>query len=252
MAQPLVLAVEGIAGSGKTNFLSTVRNSFLSTKYAIYVVESPLARWQNVVGTNLLKMYHTDPSRYAFCFQSWCLSTRADAFAKHLRRRIDATDYRPIVTFVERTHTSDIECFATALRAKGILAEWEMELLRTQARNMIHTLPPINGIVMMDTPVDVSVQCVNIRGREGETVAITPEFQTDVLANYRTWFRNIDTPRLYVETPPAFHHQPASYDAVVRVLNEVDYFIKRLHAESYCQHTNKCTLSDEESDGNSN
>ena len=254
-APPLILAVEGIVGSGKTSFLSAVRNSFLATKYAIYVVESPLERWQDVEGTNLLKLYHTDPVRHTFSFQSWCLSTRHDSLMTHLRTQIDPADHRPVITFVERACMTDVDCFCATLCARGMLNAWEMELLRTQCRQLTRMLPHPNGVIMMNTPVDISMRCVNIRRREGESLGVTQDFQQDLLESYRKWLRTTHIPRIHVDTVAAFHHQPASYEAVVDVMQEVDDFIRRLHAQAgstvaFIQNAmGYGVLSDDESEG---
>ncbi len=212
-ASPLILAVEGIVGSGKTSFLSAVRNSFLASKYAIFIVESPVVRWQDVEGVNLLKLYHHDPARYAMSFQMWCLNTRVETLAAHMRREIDPTDHRPVVTFVERTCSTDVDCFAQALLARGVMQRWEMELLRVHRRHIERVLPRANGIIMMNTPLDVSMRCIASRGREGEVGGVTRGLQTELAAQYTAWLRSTNVPRIHVDTVAAFHHQPASYPA---------------------------------------
>ncbi len=214
-----------------------------------------MGQWQNVDGTNLLHLYHTDPYRHAFSFQTWCLSTRTDAMLAHLRRRLNHADHRPIITFVEGTQITDVECFAATLHGRGVMSNWEMELLRNHRRQLSRMLPPTNGVIMMNTPVDVCMRCVNIRGRAGEGLRITQEFQGELLDNFSKWLRCTTMPRIHVDTVNAFHHQPAAYEAVESVMHEVDDFIKRLHQQKQSPHEFVRTavgygvLSDDESDG---
>lgn len=64
--RPFTVCVEGNIGSGKTTFLSHFKQ-FDNT----VVLQEPVELWRDVAGTNLLELMYTDPSRYAFLFQSY-------------------------------------------------------------------------------------------------------------------------------------------------------------------------------------
>ena len=236
---PCLFAVEGIVGSGKTNLLATIRQSFLAVRYAIYVVESPVVSWQDVKGVNLLQQFHTDPHRHAFAFLSYCLTTRATALRNHIHRNANLADPRPILTFMEGSLLSDTECWAASLVKQGQLTALEFNILQAHRQAVTSGLPALTGIIMMNTPVSVSMRTVQARGREGEVVGITQRLQHDVQTKYREWLQQLHTPRIHIDFMAAVNQQqPASYEAVVQLLHLVDNFITRCHM----QHASCCPL----------
>lgn len=234
ITNPLVFIVEGIAGAGKTNFLAFIRTSTLALKYAIYVVESPTEKWQNTHGVDLLHLFHLDPQRYSFSFVSWVLSTRSETLRMHMQRCLNVNDTRPIVTFVERSLLTDIECWASTVCEHGMMNAWELEVLRTQCKHLLSTIPAPNGIIMLNTPIDITLRCITTRRRVGEGQTITHQFQQDMQAKYHDWLKSVPYPRIYVDTVATFHQQPASYMAITGVLNTVDDFITRLYTQLAC------------------
>uniref|UniRef100_A0A1I8FEB8 DNK domain-containing protein n=1 Tax=Macrostomum lignano TaxID=282301 RepID=A0A1I8FEB8_9PLAT len=71
------VSVEGNIGSGK----STMLEYFSSVKSAQGIVESipePIDKWCNLAGVNLLERLYTDPKRWFFSFNLYCMLTRLD------------------------------------------------------------------------------------------------------------------------------------------------------------------------------
>ncbi|XP_015439862.1 PREDICTED: deoxynucleoside kinase isoform X1 [Dufourea novaeangliae] len=64
--RPFTVCLEGNIGSGKTTFLSHFKKFKNVT-----VLQEPVELWRNKAGTNLLELMYTDPTRYAFLFQSY-------------------------------------------------------------------------------------------------------------------------------------------------------------------------------------
>ena len=234
MTTPLLFIVEGITGAGKTNFLAFIRTSTLALKYTIYVVESPIDKWQNACGVDLLHLFHMDPRRYGFSFVSWVLTTRAETLCAHMRRCLGVIDTRPIITFMERSLITDVECWANTLCQHGMLTPWELEVLRTQCKHLLSTVPTPNGIIMLTTPIDITLRCISTRRRDGEVKMITPQFQQDMQTKYREWLQSASHARIYIDTVTTFYQQPASYGAITGILHMVDDFIVRLYTQMTC------------------
>src|SRR5713101_366551 len=96
--------LEGNIGAGKSTFLKKI-GEYLD----VQLVFEPHDKWQQVVGTNnILDKFYTDPTRWAYTFQTHTFITRMKALQENSQR-----NYAGAIQVLERSVYSD-RCFAQA------------------------------------------------------------------------------------------------------------------------------------------
>ena len=218
----IVLSLEGCLSAGKSLLLTTLRCSSLVIKYAVFIVEEPVAEWQNVAGENLLELYYTDPARYAFDFQLHCLYTRLQAIRNALTHNI--TDSRPILLILERSWHSDLECFASLHHQQGHINHIEMNLLRQLVSRETASLPSIDGIIMLDVSLQLAMRRLKARGRIGECT-VQPAYLTRLMQEHDKWVNRMPIPYIRVDGSALFQHQPVQHALIDTIVNQIKAFI---------------------------
>ena len=113
--KPYTILVEGNVGSGKSTLLK-----FFSNHPEIDIVFEPVAKWQNVSGTNLLdKMFH-EQKQWSGAFQLYSSLTR---YSNDLKK----TDKK--LRIMERSVYSERYCFLETMRESGGISNAEYNLM---------------------------------------------------------------------------------------------------------------------------
>ena len=114
---PVIIYVEGNIGTGKSTFLKQLDDTTLKTKYNYDVIYEPVDKWQNI---GILEKFYSDPKKYCYLFQSYCLFTRFQ-----LLQNIDQNlNY----IFIERSIFSDKYVFANGCWKLGQLEHIEYDI----------------------------------------------------------------------------------------------------------------------------
>lgn len=221
---PTILSVEGLIGSGKSSLISTLRNSRLALKYALFVVEEPTLLWQNVFGYNLLKLYYENMERFAYTFQSLCLATRFDEFKKYLHQSHNIDD-RPIIIIMERSWESDYYCFSKLHHKNGHIHTVQLEMLKKQMQDGLNAVPTIDGIIMLEVPVSTTMKRISARGRCGEINYVNSTYQEQIRDQYNQWLQTSNIPHIKINGNVAFHTQPASPISVENIVIAIEQFV---------------------------
>ena len=123
----LKVALEGNIAAGKSTFLG-----ILSNEIDITCVPEPVSRWQNIkseggnaTGGNILGMFYSDPTRWAYTFQSYAFLSRLKSQLEYAGTIPDQTDPKPKVVIFERSVLSDKHIFAANCHASGLFSEVE-------------------------------------------------------------------------------------------------------------------------------
>lgn len=240
-----IIVVEGLAGAGKTNFLTFLRSSALAAKYRLYIIESPLEAWQNVDNVDLLHAFHSNPERFAFAFLSFVLTSRVATLQTHVYAHA-GTSTPPTIFFVERCILTDIECWGKTLLANAIITPWEMNILRQTYELLLARMPPVHGCIFLTARVERTLRCIKARRRDAESNILTSRFQLELDTAYRRWLQALTIPSLTIDTI-SLHQQPSSYVSSMHILREIDNFIQRIHEQSMTSSSFN-TLSDDESE----
>ena len=73
---PKIIYVEGNIGTGKTTFL---KNLNVEDNYKIQILFEPVDEW---IKSGMLRKFYSDPEKFSFLFQCYCLFTRFKQFEK--------------------------------------------------------------------------------------------------------------------------------------------------------------------------
>jgi deoxyadenosine/deoxycytidine kinase len=167
--RPIVIAVEGIIGTGKTTLISECLEPLLTERgYKVKIIVEPVHLWKEI-----LPLFYNDPKRWAYHFQTTTFITRVQESIKMWNEFHDTTDIfiteRSILSdtfFVETLHRQ--ENF-TDLEYKDYYNWW----------NLWETIMPFTPdlYVYLTPSMDEIMKRVKIRARPGEE-SVCVEYQT--------------------------------------------------------------------------
>lgn len=145
----MIFTVEGIMGSGKSTFISTLSESLVTRGYKIIVYEE-------FIPSSLNKYLH-NPKRYTFQFQKEIVLNRI----KIIREAIELSSSGNIV-LIDRSTYGDIAFIRDHIR-KGNLSKKQGEIL-------IQEIPHTPGIIYyLDIDDEEVLRRISSRNRPGET-----------------------------------------------------------------------------------
>ncbi|PAA75004.1 hypothetical protein BOX15_Mlig000849g1, partial [Macrostomum lignano] len=175
------VSVEGNIGSGK----STMLEYFSSVKSAQGIVESipePIDKWCNLAGVNLLERLYTDPKRWFFSFNLYCMLTRLDMhrFVTH----------RPVKMLERSVYTARF-CFMTNAVNQGLLNSAEMQVLDCYYRSLLtgqwaeHLR--VDLYVYLRCPPEICFNRVKLRNRSEESAGVTLSLLENLHQLHEQW-----------------------------------------------------------------
>ena len=152
-----IYTIEGNIGAGKTTILKIIGKNFDDVTF----VEEPVSQWQNLGGENLLEKFYQDPERWGFTFEFYSMLSKIKCLMK-------AADSEKNIIIIERSILSN-KIFIDISKEMNKLNDLEYGMLiNTYNFYKQNVYPILNGIIYLNTPVDVCVQRIIQRNREGE------------------------------------------------------------------------------------
>jgi deoxyadenosine/deoxycytidine kinase len=187
MIKPRFISIEGNIGSGKSTLLDKLKKE----NPTWYFVDEPVSRWLNTKEGNksLIELFYGDRPRWSYNFQSFALLTRLQNInAAYLKAKGDGNP-NPIIV-MERSLETDSNIFAKMLHDTGdmldvewtIYNEWFSEF--TKLNNVSE-----RAVIWVDTPVDICVERIYTRGREGED-KIGVDYLASLDKYHKMWLDN--------------------------------------------------------------
>lgn len=157
---PKIIYIEGNIGTGKSTFLKNLDKSELKQRYKYEVIYEPVDEWQQ---EGILEKFYSDPVKYCYLFQSYCLFSRF-----RLLKRIDKRDDLDFV-FIERSIFSDKYVFADGCKKLDQLEDIEYKLYNNWFNHFrgIHTIYHYHIYLRLDP--EICLQRVNKRNRDEES-----------------------------------------------------------------------------------
>ena len=154
----LIISIEGNIGSGKSTFISFLKENFDD----ICFVDEPVQEWTKIVdenNNNLIQNFYKDKKKYGYLFQNFAYITRI----KKLNNAIKNSKKKIIIT--ERSIESDKHLFAEMLYEDGYISklEWNMYL-----EWFDYFKTNIDNIIYIKTSVNNCIERINRRDRSGE------------------------------------------------------------------------------------
>ena len=152
-----IYTIEGNIGAGKTTILKIIGKNFDDVTF----VEEPVSQWQNLGGENLLEKFYQDPERWGFTFEFYSMLSKIKCLMK-------AADSEKNIIIIERSILSN-KIFIDISKEMNKLNDLEYGMLiNTYNFYRQNVYPILNGIIYLNTPVDLCVQRIIQRNREGE------------------------------------------------------------------------------------
>lgn len=196
--QPILISLEGSIGAGKTTIIKELKRLAPSWHF----IDEPVDAWTSLKtesGDNLLELFYRDKHRWSYTFQNCAVLMRMQLISGAINRWKEECVRDPSlaarnVFVTERSIETDFNIFASMLRAQGDLnqIEWDLYL---RWYNMLKNSCSVTGIVYINTPVDVCMERIRIRAREGED-AISREYMEDLDQFHKIWMGKKEHPIL--------------------------------------------------------
>lgn len=151
-----IFTIEGNIGAGKSTLLEILKNYIPNC----YIIPEPVYEWKHVGNTDLLASFYGGPKRWCFTFEIYSMYTMYTKLK-------EAFDLKPEIIFIERSLYSN-KAFHYVAEELGNLNSMEMYILNEFYKMFKKDTPILDGVIYVDTPVDVCLQRISLRGREEE------------------------------------------------------------------------------------
>jgi deoxycitidine kinase len=185
------VSIEGNIGSGKSTLLAKIRAEHPDW----YYVDEPVGRWLETKQNdkNLLELFYEDRPRWAYSFQTFALLTRLQAINNTYQRALADGNPNAII-IMERSLETDSNIFAKMLHdTKEMMdVEWKMYSEWNKEFNKLDKASK-RVVIWVDTPVDICIERIHTRGREGED----------------------KIEKTYLESLDKYHHEWLDYDTTI-------------------------------------
>lgn len=151
-----IFCIEGNIGAGKSTLLNLLEDKVPYCK----IIQEPVSEWKNVGGCDLLSAFYQDPRRWCFTFEFYSMFT----LIKKIQQAIlsDAE-----IIFVERSIYSN-RAFQIISFTLDKLDTKEMVILKEIFEFFKTEYPAFNGVIYLDTNVELCLQRITQRGRKEE------------------------------------------------------------------------------------
>ncbi|XP_011629962.1 deoxynucleoside kinase-like isoform X1 [Pogonomyrmex barbatus] len=200
--RPFTVCVEGNIGSGKTTFLSHFK------KYDnVTVLEEPVELWRDVSGTNLLELMYSEPSRFAFLFQSYVQLTMLQ-----LHTCKTPSPYK----IMERSVYSAM-CFVEHLKRRNVLRNVEVTILEDWYDWCLKNANiETNLIVYLRTTPEIVYERMKRRGRKEEN-AVSLEYLKQIHQIHDDWLyhqtlKPVPSPVITINGDRELHEMVEEFD----------------------------------------
>lgn len=230
-----IIAIDGNIGAGKTTLMDRLEEQYQDCDDVV-VLREPVHLWTNLqtkekpemeaytwkrVGKrmeniedtgeeNLLHLFYTDPTKYAFLFQLHIFRTSLNEMQRVL------SDPNIRIVFCERSLESSRRVFAQMLRDAGNMTAIEFVLYESMFTDEIVSKYYPTEIVYLDASVDVCHDRICTRARTGEE-AIPKDYLSKCAAYYTTWLSSVIMGHRSVNT---IHTDDLSMDQVLEQFQE--------------------------------
>lgn len=169
MTKPFTIFIEGNIGAGK----STLLKYFERFDY-IETVAEPVEEWQNLNGSNLLKLMYENPQKYSFPFQTYTIFL----MLRNIMKKTTKT-----VKILERSLFSAQICFNEILKSQNNLNKEEYDILKEWNKYIANNfdVKPDLVVYLKTTPESVFDR-IKQRKRSGEN---------NISLEYLQWIHNL-------------------------------------------------------------
>ena len=163
MASNKIISIEGNIGSGKSSFLSELKNKYKDNSKIIFLDE-PLSEWNDICDTNgitILEKFYEDQNKYAFSFQMMAYISRLAKLKEQYKKHSG-------VTFItERSLHTDKHVFAKMLYDNGSIEKVNYQIYLKWFETFAEDFQ-ITNIVYIKALPEICTERIEKRSRKGE------------------------------------------------------------------------------------
>ena len=162
---PRIISIEGNIGSGKSTFLSYLKEYYRENATVIFLRE-PVDIWEKVkdpdTNESMLEKFYADQSKYAFSFQVMAFISRLTLLRKTVRENSNA------IIITERCLHTDKLIFAKMLYDMKNIEDVNYQIYCKIYDEFVDEYP-LDKIIYIRTEPTVCYERVHIRSRQGES-----------------------------------------------------------------------------------
>jgi deoxyadenosine/deoxycytidine kinase len=214
MSRPVIVAIDGPIGAGKSDTMQC-----LQTKYGYRMQQEDLAAYRP-----LLKRFYADQARFGFAMQMRALHSHVQLM--RALRKLET----PRVILIERCLVSSWLVFGEMLRADGSLTPEEWELYEAFIRDVPSECAFPDLIVHLHQPADVCLQRIEKRQRDGEAGHVPLNYLEHLNASYAKMHKTLDEILVPLEIVAA--HVDDSVESVAAIVHQrIEEHVRKVHAQ---------------------
>lgn len=176
----MIFIIEGNIGSGKSTLCSQLTDITFNLPHKILYEQVDEWEKNRMEDKSILHHFYSQPSRYAFTFQTYVLLQRVNHLVSTLEQNPNT------ILICERSHLTDLNIFAKHCYLTGKMneIEWNTYL---EAQTLISKLcPKITGIIYNKADVSVCSDRIVKRNRQGESL-IQSSYLADLQQRHDSW-----------------------------------------------------------------
>jgi deoxyadenosine/deoxycytidine kinase len=204
-----IISIEGNIGSGKTTFLSYMREYYRDNPNIIFLRE-PVDEWESIkdykTGQSMLEKFYLNQEKYSFSFQMMAFISRLSLLKETVKQNPNA------IIITERCLYTDKYVFAKMLYDMGKIEDINYQIYNKWFEEFSSDYP-ITKIIYIKSSPDICQKRIKIRNRISEdTISLDyltecSDYHNDMIEifyrQYNTDIKildgNIDIFRLHVE-----------------------------------------------------
>jgi deoxyadenosine/deoxycytidine kinase len=187
VSRPLIIAVEGNIGAGKSTIIDTLGKQLEGNKEVILLKE-PVEIWESIkettTGENILEKFYKDSAKYAFSFQVMAYVTRLSMIRDTIRNHPECK-----VIICERSLDADRNIFAKMLYDDGLIEDIHYQIYLRFYNEYVKEYQ-VDGIVYIDADAEVCHNRIKTRSRDGES-GISVEYLQKCKRYYDEWLQTL-------------------------------------------------------------
>jgi deoxyadenosine/deoxycytidine kinase len=162
---PRIISIEGNIGSGKSTFLSYLKEYYRENTEVIFLRE-PVDIWEKVkdpvTNETMLEKFYADQPKYAFSFQIMAFISRLTLLKKTVRENPDA------IIITERCLHTDKLIFAKMLYDMKNIEDVNYQIY-CQIYDEFVDEYPLDKVIYIRTEPSICYERIHIRSRQGES-----------------------------------------------------------------------------------
>ena len=202
MTKPILVSLEGLIASGKSTFLTKLKEQLPH----LHFIDEPVDQWQefrNDTGETMLEIFYKDRQRWSYTFQNMALITRVRAINRAIAKweedcRANPELKKNNIFVTERCIETDFNVFAKMLHEDGSIQKVEWDIYRQWYRFLTQECK-LSGIVYINCTVEKCMERISLRNRGGED-NIPLDYMKQLHNYHESWINNTSIPTLRIST----------------------------------------------------